>query len=411
MTHRALFGSFLTVLLVFSSQPIAAQSYGLIKYLDTGTQVPGADPGVLFTTFDFETPSFDNDLMVFEGRFSDPGTGASEGVFVVDAGGVVTKIAFNTDAAPGGGALGFVNLELIRDGAVSFDSGSGDGEGIYLSPVGGGGPITAIVDTTDTLPGSSELFSSFGEYGRDGDWVIFEGDDQSGDERVYLRSISNPDNFLVYADENTASPFPGAAATLTNSFSEPTANDGSFSVRAFDTNGVFGLLTDFGSGIVGPVNSTVAPPSGLGNFTTFDESSIDGNKVAFQAGVEGSSNAGIYLYDHGDASFTTIADMTVPKPGGGFFDEFNGNPSLSVEDGVTTVIFETTAAHWAWVDGELIRIAFDGEVIDGKTIQNITNRFPYGAKGTTTALRIRFEDSSAALYLAILSFFFDGFED
>ena len=375
-----------------------APSYELTKYLDLGTQVPDADPGVLFTSFDSEGPSLQNGVLCFQGDFNDPGTGATEGIFTVDASGTVTPVVFNTEPAPGGGAFQNLRDEIFHGAQVAWRVLPNDG--IYARNADGSGPFTTIVDTNSIVPGTMETFTSLYEFGMDGDLVLFLGDDDAGVQGAYIKNLLT-DTLSVYANTSTQSPFPGAAATV-SSVGEPMVRDGQFTCKASDTNGTSGLLTDFGAGIVGPVNSTVLSPSGLGNFSSFDESSIAGDRVVYQARTSANSKFGVYMYDHSTATFTTIADETIARPDGGFFDGFNGNPSLSIVNGITTVIFETDADQWAWIDGSLVPIIREGDVLDGKFVEGVTYDFPYGAVGTTTASRPSFTDGTVALYLAEL---------
>jgi hypothetical protein len=378
-----------------------APTYNLTKYLDVGTQVPGADPGVLFTSFDSECPSLQDRVLCFEGSFNDPGTGATGGIFTVDVCGTVTTIVFNTDQTPGGGTFGFVRDEMLSGVQVAWTVSPPDA--IYARSADGSGPFTTIVDTNSIVPGTMDTFTSFYEFGMDGNIVIFQGEDGAGAWGIYTKNLLT-DTFSVYANTSTTSPYPGAAATLTG-FGEPMVRDGRFACNAADSNGTRGLLTDFGAGIVGPVNSTVQSPSSLGNFSSFDEASIDGDKVAFQTKTSGNDKFSVYMYDHSTGTFTAIADETIPRPGGGFFDGFNGNPSLSVANGITTVIFETgdtVTGQWAWIDGTIVQIVREGDILDGKTVNGASFDFPYGIEGTKTAFKASFTDGTEALYFAEL---------
>jgi hypothetical protein len=382
---------------IFAQNP----TYELTKYLDVGTQVPGAAPGVLFTSFDSECPSLQDRVLCFQGDFNDPGTGATEGIFTVDVCGTVTTIVFNTDLAPGGGTLEFVRDEMLSGARVAWRVQPNDA--IYARNANGSGPLTTIVDTNSIVPGTTDSFTGFYEFGMDGDLVIFQGDDGAGVRGVYTKNLVT-DTLSVYAITSTTSPFPGAAATLSG-FGEPMVRDGRFACNAGDSNGTRGLLTDFGAGIVGPVNSTVQSPSGLGNFSSFDEASIDGDRVAFQTKTSGNDKFSVYMYDHSTGTFSTIADETIPRPGGGFFDGFNGNPSLSIANGITTVIFETgdtVTGLWAWIDGTIVQIVREGDILDGKTVNEVSFDFPYGIEGTKTAFRASFTDGTWALYFAEL---------
>lgn len=377
-----------------------APTYSLTKALDDGTQVPGAAPGVLFTGFDSECPSPQDRLLCFEADFDDPVTNAANGIFTVDACGTVTPIAFSTDPAPGGGTFGSLRDQMLSGERVAFRGQGSDG--IYWRSADGSGPVTTIADTNTMIPHSTESFTRFFEFGMDGDLVVFMGYDGADQVGLYVRNL-NTNTLSVFADSSTPSPFPGPHATLTSLY-EPMIRDGRVSVKASDSNGNKGLLTDFGHGLVAPVNDTATAPNGLGQFNGFDESSIDGNQVVFQGYTTGGGGAGVYLYDHSNGTFTAIADETIPRPGGGFFEGFCGNPSLSVANGVTTVIFKSSGTApsgiWAWIDGTLIEIAAAGDLLDGRTVTSVNTDFPYGIEGSDTAIHLYFADGTQALYYA-----------
>jgi len=380
-----------------------APIYKLTRYVDGGSQVPGAEAGVVFTGFEHEGPSLQNGVLAFCGYFDDPGTGATEGIFTVDASGTVTPVVFNTDPAPGGGVFQTVTDELFNGSQVAWRVFPNDA--IYTRNADGSGPFSTIVDTRTAIPGTTAFFEDIYGFGTDGDRVLFDGYGTEKGTRRYWGGIYSKnlvtDTVSVYADRGTASPFPGAAATLVR-FGEPMARDGRVTCWATDSNRTPGLLTDFGAGLVGPVNNTVQSPSGLGNFSWFDESSIDGDRVVFQARTSVNQKWGVYMYDHSTGTFTAIADETVPRPDGGFFDSsFNGDPALSIVNGVTTVIFESSDDDlWAWIDGLLVPVVHEGDSLDGKIVSGVTFDVRYGAEGTTTAFKSSFADGTEALYLA-----------
>jgi hypothetical protein len=391
---------------------VHAQSVTLTKYLDTtdNVQIPGAPAGTFFTGFDSETPSIDNGVLCFEARWDDPVTGNSiEGVYTITESGVVTRIMDEFDFDPNGESSS-ITLELLRDGMVSFEGQGSNSEGIWNRAADGTGPIHALSSVGDVLPlASTPTIVDYSEHGRDGDWLIIEVEDNFFNEGVYRVNL-NTGAYSVYAVEGGNSIFPGAFATYTGSFSEATTRDGRFSVRAGDTNGTRGLLTDFndGNGIVAPVVEGVPLPGPHGAISdSFDESSIAGSKVVWQGGTITSNNFSVILYDNATGEFTVIANDFVSRPDGGtggVFDGFNGNPSLNItEDGVTIVVWETGDLSddlWAWVDGVYLPIVRQGDVLDGKTVSGVSHRFPYSIDGTSIGVRVTFTDGTQALYRA-----------
>jgi hypothetical protein len=392
---------------------VHAQSVTLTKYLDTddSVQIPGAPAGTFFTGFDSETPSIDNGVLCFEARWDDPGSGNNiEGIYTITESGVVTLIMNEFDFDPSG-ASSSVTLELLRDGTVSFEGNGSNSEGIWSRASDGTGPINALSSVGDALPiAGAPTIVDYSEHGRDGDWLIIEVEDNFFNEGVYRVNL-NTGAYSVYAVEGGNSIFPGGGGTYEDSFSEATTRDGRFSVRARDTTGISGLLTDFtdGNGIVAPVHEGAALPAPHGALDgSFDESSIKGSKVVWQGSTINSNNFSIILYDNVTGEFTVIANDFVSRPDGntgGVFDGFNGNPSLNItDDGTTIVVWETGDFSnddiWAWVDGVYLPIVREGDVIDGKTVSSTSHRFPYSIDGTSIGVRVTFTDGSQALYRA-----------
>lgn len=385
-----------TIATLAAAGSLCAQSYTLTEYVDTSAQVPGIAGNVTFTFFDTETPSFENGLLCFEGRYNDPSLGYTEGVFTVDAQGQIVAIVRSTDLTSNGTAYGSVSEELLSDGSVSWVS---SGAGAYLRSASGGA-IVPILENGTVLPGPGQFVQSIRDCARDGDDVLLRCEDGAGDLILCRRDLGTG-ALTIYSQVGSPSPFPGANATMIDSFSEPMVRGGQFTARGIDTNGTRGLLTDFGSGIVGPVNTTVTSPNGLGTFSSFDESSIDSDKVVWQGRTSNASGFGIYLYDHGTGTFQTIADETVSRPGGGVFAGCF-DPSLSVVDGVTTVVFQHDDGVWASINGTLVPVARPGETLAGRVVQSAVHRVAYGAAGTSTAVRVQFTDGSIGLFAAEL---------
>ena len=389
-----------------------AQHYQLTKYLDTGdnVQVPGEPAGTFFASFDSETPSLKGGLLCFEGRFPDPGDPFEtiEGVFTVNSGGVVTRIATETDLT---GNNSF-DLELLADGRVTWDLSGGGLGGIYDRADDGTGPIGTLVDLSTLVPGGGgATFDSFAEWGRDNNVVFFDAESTDGIAGMFKLDTTTG-VITPIVDQNSASDFTGTVGANYTSFSEPMTRNGRFTVNAGDTFGNSGLLTDFndGNGLVAAVQTGLwigEPYGALAD--SFDESSIDGDRVAWQGQVSNTANfdRAVLMYDNTTGDVTPIATEFTPRPGGGFFSGFNGNPSLSIAgDGRTVVIWENTDTNtdeiWAWIDGDYIPVVRKGDILDGKTVQSVSHRFPYSIEGTTTAVKIDFTDGTDALYLAEL---------
>jgi hypothetical protein len=405
----------LTVVAALSAANVVhAQSVTLTKYLDTddNVQIPGAPAGTFFTSFERESPSIENGVLCFEAGWYDPILDTNiDGIYTISESGVVTLIVNELEFDPNGNGSA-IELPLISDGIVSFEGTSSNSLGIWSRAADGTGPLNALASLGDTLPiAGAPTITDFSQHGRDGDWIIIETVDSVGNLGVYTRNIMT-NTYALYANEGDPSPFPGGAgATFDAVFNEATTHDGRFSVRAGDTNGTFGLLTDFndGNGIVTPVYEGASLPSPHGAIDqSFDESSIKGSKVVWQGSTINSNNFSIILYDNATGEFTVIANDFVSRPDGntgGVFDGFNGNPSLNItDDGTTIVVWETGDFSnddiWAWVDGVYLPIVREGDVIDGKTVSGTSHRFPYSIDGTSIGVRVTFTDGSQALYRA-----------
>ncbi|MCP4002330.1 MAG: hypothetical protein GY727_15595 [Gammaproteobacteria bacterium] len=390
LTRTTLFSVVTLMFVVATAQ--AEITFKFTRVVETGDLVPGAMNNATFTAFSADNPSIDGNDLAFEADFND-GT-STDGIFTY-SGGVINKIAFDTDPTPGGGVYNSFDTYnvMVSGGQVSFRAYYGT-PGIYLAPVGGG-TVSIIADTSTTIPdGTGETFNSdFGEHRRDGLKTLFEGEGPSGQSGLYLNDNGT---LSVYVDLSTASPF--GAGTL-NVFSEPFIRGNSISFHGKDTSDNDGILADFGSGLKVVADTTMAPPGGLGNFTRFDESSSDANLLAFEART--AAGNGVYLYNDTTETITTIADSTVAIPGGvGNFNSSASNPSLSG----SMVLFagtdsSNTHGRYLFFDGTVHKLLAVGDLLDGKVVTYIWNNYPHGLSGNAVGLMVRFADGSEGIYL------------
>lgn len=216
--------------------------------------------------------------------------------------------------------------------------------------------MSTIVGTSTLVPNTSVPFADISDFGLSGDLVLFTGDDGSSfrDSR-FVKDLST-NTLSVFAERGEPSPFAGPPATIHRVF-EPVVRDGRLCIVAEDTDGTLGLLADFGQGRV---------------------------------------------------SLVAIADETVARPTGGFFDGGVSDLSITVVNGTMIVIFEdfesgTTSTIWAWIDGTFVRVVGLGDIIDGGIVTDWDlDEAGYAADGVDFTVRLNFADGGDALYCAEL---------
>ena len=138
---------------------------GAAKVVDASDTAPGHGA---FTTFG--NPSMSGSNVAFHGGYSL----SDRGIYTGTAGTMgATKIADETDAAPGHGNFTGFGDTSVSGGTVAFAGSFSGGQGIYTGSVGVMG-FAEVVETGDTAPGHG-VFTGFGEFSVSGSNVAFIG--------------------------------------------------------------------------------------------------------------------------------------------------------------------------------------------------------------------------------------------
>lgn len=360
----------------------------------TGDPLPGGGGGIVFTGISSDDPAIgDGGTVAFYASTS------GEGGSFAYAGGSINDLVFQNDPRPGGGTLQSMDNPVASAGFVSFHS---TNDGLYQAASDGSGPLsviadifTLVVDENGDPLGGGETFTRFGEHGRSGTFTVFEANRPGDVEGLY-----RDDNGSLSLIFEVGDPSPLAGGGLVTSISEPHARGGGFTVTVRSDSGNSGIVGDFGSGIEVLVDENAASPSGLGNFTGFDESSLDGNLIVFQAGT--AAGFGVYMLNRSTDTLTTIADSTTTAPGYGVGFAFAGNPSIS---GSTVLVqgLDGTDGIFILIDGTLHRAFAPGDTLDGRIAASYFDlRDSYSLDGNQFAFGASFEDDTRGYYIGTI---------
>lgn len=212
-------GSFVSFVGLLLGQPGVYLSDGasIATVAERGDPVPGTAE-----TFDgFQVPTVSSGAVAFRAETS----GGGEGLYLAD--GPLVTVADLTTPIPGGSGETFSSfgIPIVSGAEVAFVGTSflAGRAGLY---VGSGGPLTVVVDDSTSPPGTSETFTSFGDYSfADGAVAFIAGG--LGFEGVYL---SNGSGLTVVADLST--PRPGGGSFV--AFREVALSEGNVLFRDGD---------------------------------------------------------------------------------------------------------------------------------------------------------------------------------
>ena len=377
--------------------PVAGLDFDFTMLVDSTVTVPGSSGQ--FNSFFSRSVGIEGDTVVFRGQGSD----GSQGIYRVD-GGVVSMVV-NQDTPIPGTSVTFRQIgefSTIGDGIVGFEgwnNTSGD-RGLYT------GTLDVISKNGDSTPDGTRNFTAYGggcRAHRPGHRL----------QRLELLATANRHlqrcrrRFLVtVADLDDIAPGTGA---LFNTFSSLPAMDGTdVAFWGYAQNGMEGLYTDMGGGIVALVDENVVAPGTANNFSSFYTPSFDNGEIAFFAyagGVQG-------VYTDVGGSLEMVADTNMEMPGLGFNFEDLDDPALAGG----TIVFSgdgpypgkeggiTPTGIYLYEQGELSKVIDYTDMLDGKQISSLgmpqlgLEHLPDGQK--RLAFIASFEDGTTGLYLA-----------
>ncbi|MGI9516510.1 MAG: DUF7453 family protein [Pirellulaceae bacterium] len=222
---------------------------GLSTVANAGTDYPGGFGN--FGFFDSATIS-ETGMIGFEGGSNFSNTGV-----YTHSGSTLTEVANESTAIPGGTGnfTGFSSVRTDGNSVTLIGEGSSGQVGIYSDA---GGSLAAVVDTSDTVPGSAENFSFFQQASVDaGQTLLFGAGTTIGG--IYLE-----ENGMLTTVVDNFTTIPGTAETFA-SFAFPEIEDGN--------------LAFFGGGTTTPISLFFQEAGGSLQRVISEGDSLDGRTV------------------------------------------------------------------------------------------------------------------------------------
>lgn len=373
-----------------------------------------------------------------------------------------TRIADTQTVIPGGGGTFtlFADARSIKGDRIGFYAfHDGGGSGVYSFE---NGTLATVVDTTTTVPGTSDTFSTFFDVAVDRGYVVFTGGwpgpgggcafagsegvfarkFQGGQIREIVSSLGKPEKCYhavefrqgiiaiggginpvdvfhnhsesILATKNignanpvldTTTPKPGGG-TFVGYDQEMAIRSGGLLFNEVLINtigavaGVYVVRND-GQGPQLVADQTTAVPGGSGNFNNIATADWDGGEVGF-VGRDSSNRTALYAGTN-PSDLRIVADNTTPVPGEGVNFLGLSNP-MAYDSGV--FIF---SGYWSGGGAGLFQedagtvsaILKKGDMLDGRTVDQAFCR-PQNKDGNKLIADVRFQDSTRALYLVEL---------
>ncbi|UCC30611.1 MAG: IPTL-CTERM sorting domain-containing protein [Phycisphaerales bacterium] len=353
------------------------------KIADTDTLVPGGTG--TFSGFG-QTPSLSGANVAFVGTDS-----ADDSGIYLDVSAVLGIVADTSTSIPGGTEYFSSFSSASLSGTDVAFRGAGSTEvGVYTRI---GGVLGVVADTGTAIPGGTGNFTDFDTNGPsiDGGNVAFVGSGASGQIGVYT-DIGGTLN--VVADGGTM--IPGGSGTF--SFLDAVSLDGGdVAFRGFGV-GELGIYTEISSSLSVVADLDTAIPGGTGNFTTFGKGSIDNAKVALRAG----DHPDLGIYSDISGQLDVVADTNTPMPRAMANFLFEGSTAPSIRGGDIAFAADGSAGQngiYALMQGYLIRVVDRGVSLDGKTGLHF-EAGPEAMSGQDIVFHVSFTDNSEGIYVA-----------
>ena len=372
------------------------------------TEVPGGS-GVLFNFVD-QPPLLSNGRIFSQLRFGgSPPLGGTEGLYIDAVGEPVVEIIRDGDPMPDGDStvarISTNGYDISGDNRVfTVERASTGNEVIFFQNAGATEVI--VEENVTALPGGSgDLFTSLSvsdPFTLDGTGLVFEGFGSGGQNGIY----SWFDGALAkVAAVGDASP---DGSTFSGSFDEPSLDGQNIAFEARTNSGtvqgVFGVFDGAGFAAV-TTNTTV--PGQVDTFTFLDNPQIDGAYVVFNAEAASVDN-GFYRVQ---ISPTVGAPEKIVEVGDDVPGQTGKTFSAVREQGVSmdskfvafVALFDSGSGSgvYAWVDGTLLRIVDTTQQLGGKT-PSAFELEGESVDGNQVAFDVEFTDGSIGIYIATL---------
>ncbi len=374
-----------------------ANTFEFQKVVDTNTSIPNGTEN--FAGFVF--PALDKNNVAFRGLGSspEPEPGIQFKGIYIKAGNTLKVVADTNTPIPNsiGNFADFSepSLDGTNVAFTGIDS-SFRRQGIYTNFRGS---LNVVADINTPIPNGIGNFTDFNSFRSpviDKDRIAFEGSGSSG-SGIYIK-VGN--TLKVVADTNT--PIPGGTGNFSD-FGDVSLDDKDIAFESLGSSEqgiqVQGIYTSIGGTLKVVADRNTPIPRSTGNFTSFANSSLDDGNVVFRG--FGSSERGIYIKEVG-GTLKVVVDNNTPIPGGtGNFTFFN-NPSLDAGN----VAFEAFSSNselgiYTTLGGSLRKVIAPNDSLDGKII-GIVSIGPEALSGNRIAFTAGFTDGSGGIYIATL---------
>jgi len=324
---------------------VADRTGALTAIALVGDPAPGSDAGT-FSGFNIGTGGrgvFDLNStgeVIFAASVASSG-GLFQGLYLVDAGGVMSRVAYSLDTAPdtgGGLLLGFDAVALNDLGEAAFKSSLALGsvsEGLFRLDVTG--VVYSLVLPGDPAPGTwSGVYTDFGmgalAISNAGDTAFFANVSGAAHEGIFLEGPTGLPR-LIASRRQLAPGSEGGTFLRFNSTDPPALNEAGD--VAFDadiqnspiiTSGIY--LTD-ASGVVSAIVATgdsVPGTAGRRLGSVWSPSMNDHGEITFRASLSGAPVTRAFFHRDRSGSTTLVgkSGATVPGTGGKLFGPMAG---------------------------------------------------------------------------------------
>lgn len=245
----------------------------------------------------------------------------------------------------------------IDQNVFAFTATAPSGKGVYTSSTTS---MVRIVDTSTTIPGTSNLFITFSQVHIKNGRVVFAGDWNYASPGGVYTAPAYGGTLAVVADQSTIAP--GSEFHFRPPFGDTAINQAG-QVAFYGTSDVTGLYTNVGGSLTRVADSTTDRP--------------EGGKFHFSSTRYAVMAAGPLAIENGRIVFT---DMDTAGPGG---------------DAVGVGVY-------MWEQGSITKIVAVGDTVDGRTVTSASSSAE-GLSGNRVALILGLSDlSGQSLYIADL---------
>jgi hypothetical protein len=409
---------FLGIVQGFLPSQILAEvvKFSFTKIVDTNDSIPDGTGN--FTKFLSTSPALYNGEVAFMGV----GSGNQRGIYVERRGEKPAKIVDKNSPVPEQPDfryfLGFFN-PVIENGKVAFKGIGNAGEAIYVS--NGLLPPSRVVDGTMQVPGSSALFGGISDPSLNDGKVAFSA---NGAVWIYNNGLTK-----VVDTNNT---IPGTTQKFSSIFHQVIRSNDAISVAGPDIENGQAVFRGSGTGDQGGIylgNDSNSSPAivvdtndvapGAEKFSppdhtfrnSFGSPLISNGKIAFFGSHSGSS--GIWIVDNSKTPpIQLIADerTRIPDPldSVGYTTFSLNDPAMTFDNGVVaftngagcyTCPAGTDPGIYSTFGGSLGKVIDVDETLDGKEIAGLSLG-RHSLDGNSLVFFVIFRDKSQAIYIA-----------